>query len=428
MNSVFRSVAPLKKFIDFQSGLPSPIVSVSRSLATATRVNQSGFIEVVNADTQRLDYSPVDLSPIGLLVEGTRSNILLYSNDFRNTADAGSTRPWVYDNTSLVPAAAISPDGTMSASKLVENSASSAHAIRQTVTTVASQVYATSVFVKGDGSGRNVRVFAFQSASPFTPLGFATVRLTDGAVINGSGTVQPWGNGWYRISFSGTAPSTATAFRIDVANGTSTNYLGNGVSGIFIYGGQLEPGSGATSYVPTVASAVTRNADVATIAGASFSDWWQSGRGSVLVKARQSTVSGTRPWVQFDDATADNIIALRGNTTNPELYIRSGGSDQVQIDAGTIAANTNYRFAGAWNANDCAASLNSGTPVFDGAATIPIVTQARIGSDGTNYLNGHIQAIEYYDERVLNASLQVLSSQAGRRSIIGPVFRGSIIS
>ena len=54
--------------------------------------------------------------------------------------------------------------------------------------------------------------------------------------------------------------------------------------------------------------------------------------------------------------------------------------------------------------------------------------QARIGSDGTNYLNGHIEAIEYYDERVPSASLQVLSSQAGRNSIIGSVFRDSIIS
>jgi hypothetical protein len=132
--------------------------------------------------------------------------------------------------------------------------------------------------------------------------------------------------------------------------------------------------------------------------------------------------------VQFDDTTANNIIAFRGNTTNPELYVRAGGSDQAQIDAGTIAANTSYRLAGAWATNDCAASLNSGTSVRDGVATIPVVTQARLGSDGTNYLNGHLEAIEYYEERVPNSSLQVVSSVAGYRSIIGPVFRDTIIS
>jgi hypothetical protein len=84
--------------------------------------------------------------------------------------------------------------------------------------------------------------------------------------------------------------------------------------------------------------------------------------------------------------------------------------------------------AGAWAENSCAASLNSGAPVLDGVATIPTVTQARLGSDGTNYLNGHIEAIEYYDERIPNSALQVVSSTAGYQSIIGSVFRDAIIS
>jgi hypothetical protein len=173
---------------------------------------------------------------------------------------------------------------------------------------------------------------------------------------------------------------------------------------------------------------MTRNADIATITGANFSDWWQAGKGSALVRARPSTVSGTRPLVQFDDTTADNIIALRGNTTNPELYVRAGGSDQAQIDAGTIAVNVSYRLAGAWAENNCAASANSGTPVLDGAATIPVVTQARLGSDGTNYLNGHLESVDYYNERVLNAGLQVISSSAGLRSIFKPVLKTSIFA
>lgn len=152
--------------------------------------------------------------------------------------------------------------------------------------------------------------------------------------------------------------------------------------------------------------------------GTNFSDWYSAGAGGALGRAVPSTVSGTRPLMQLDDGTADNIIALRGNTTNPELYIKAGGADQAQIDAGTIAANTAYRLAGAWAADACAASINSGAPVLDSAATIPAVTQARLGSDGTNYLNGHLQSIEYYGEQVTPAELQVLSSQAGSRSMI----------
>lgn len=133
-----------------------------------------------------------------------------------------------------------------------------------------------------------------------------------------------------------------------------------------------------------------------------------------------ATVSGTRPWVQFDDGTANGIIALRGNTTNPELYIKAA-TDQVQIDAGTIAASTSYRLAGAWGIDSCAANLNGAVPMLDGAATIPTVNQARLGSDGTNYLNGWLESIEYYDTRPTNAELQVLSGPVGYRSMIRPM-------
>jgi hypothetical protein len=50
-------------------------------------------------------------------------------------------------------------------------------------------------------------------------------------------------------------------------------------------------------------------------------------------------------------------------------------------------------------------------------------SQARLGSDGTNYLNGHLEVIEYYDTRLTNADLQVLSSSAGRRSMIQPILQ-----
>jgi hypothetical protein len=52
---------------------------------------------------------------------------------------------------------------------------------------------------------------------------------------------------------------------------------------------------------------------------------------------------------------------------------------------------------GWWQTNDCKARQNSGATVSDYTATIPTVTQARIGSDGTNYLNGHLATINYYN-------------------------------
>jgi hypothetical protein len=137
---------------------------------------------------------------------------------------------------------------------------------------------------------------------------------------------------------------------------------------------------------------------VATITGTNFSDWWQAGLGGTTVQALPSTVSGICPLIQFDDNTANEIIALRGNTANPELYIVDGGAPQAQIDAGTIAANTAYSLTGWWQTNFCAARKDNGARVEDLTATIPTVTQARLGSDGANYLNGHLTTINYYDQ------------------------------
>jgi hypothetical protein len=143
--------------------------------------------------------------------------------------------------------------------------------------------------------------------------------------------------------------------------------------------------------------------------GTDFSDWYSAGAGGLIVRVLPSTVVGTRPAIQFDDNTANEIIALQGNTTNPELSIVDGGSPQAQIDAGTIAANTAYNLGGAWNTNNCAAAVNGGAAVTDTSATIPTVTQARLGSDGSNYLNGHLQTVRYWPQRLTNAEVQAFS-------------------
>jgi hypothetical protein len=186
------------------------------------------------------------------------------------------------------------------------------------------------------------------------------------------------------------------AIYLALAN-NSVSYVGDGVSGAYVWGAQLESGASVTSYIPTSTLAITRNADVATITGTNFSDFWQAVKGGASVQVTPSTVSGIRPLIQFDDNTANEIIALRGNTTNPELYIVDGGTPQAQIDAGTIAANTAYSLTGWWDTNDCKARKDTNATVTDDTATIPTVTQMRIGSDGTNYLNGTLATIDYYN-------------------------------
>lgn len=365
----------------------------------ATYVDSNGYIVSATNDQPRFDYNPVTKSCKGLLVEESRTNLKSYSNDFSHSS-------WTKQRSSLTTDSTISPDGTANVTKIVEDTTSGYHGLFTTMSTLTKNAqYTLSAYIKK--AERTSVTFLINALN--ANYGSVNFNLNNGTysglslsgtASNGSALVEDFENGFYRCSFS-INPSTAAGTSFDIAiralSGSNDFYTGNGTSGFYIYGVQLESGASVTSYIPTTTTALTRNADVATITGANFSDWWVTTQGGVTANFRPSTVSGTRPIIQYDDGTANNIITLRGNTTNPELYIVDGGTPQAQIDAGTIVANTDYSLTGWWAVNDCKAKLGSGAIVTDTTATLPTVTQARIGSDGTNYLNGTIASINYYD-------------------------------
>jgi hypothetical protein len=105
----------------------------------------------------------------------------------------------------------------------------------------------------------------------------ATINSDAGSLIsaNGWGTsgfissyVVDAGNYWRIVAVTPNAPATTTVVRVYhgvsgyFLNGTRIN---TGSSSKVIWGTQLEAGANATSYIPTVASAVTRNADTSNI-------------------------------------------------------------------------------------------------------------------------------------------------------------------
>lgn len=373
--------------LDFTSGSLDPRITFSRALNTATRVNSSGYIEAVAANIARFNYNPITLACNGLLIEESRENRLFPSEDFSGyTASIGTTV--TIDQTAA-------PDNSVTADKIFETAVSSVHNVGKSITAVNGQTYTLSVFAKK--AERDILYLREDTTSPYAFFNLSTGAVTN--VSGGTATIEPAANGFYRCSLTYVQSGTLGRLRFGISTGFPTfTYLGDPTKGLFLWGSQWEPGAFATSYIPTTSVTVTRNADVATMTGTNFSDWWQAGFGGATVQTLPSTVSGNRPLIQFDDGTANEIIALRGNTTNPELYIVDGGAPQAQIDAGTITANTAYSLTGWWQTNFCAARQGSGPRVEDLTATIPTVTQARLGSDGTNYLNGHLTTISYYDQ------------------------------
>ena len=97
-----------KMALDFTTGTLDSRVSVARAGNTATRINSSGKIEIVNANLPRFDYDPATLAPRGLLIEEQRTNLLLRSEEFDNAS-------WAKTNATITVNATTAPDGTTTA-------------------------------------------------------------------------------------------------------------------------------------------------------------------------------------------------------------------------------------------------------------------------------------------------------------------------
>ena len=380
-------------FLDLVFENPTLDSRITFTRASAgTYFNSAGTLVSATTNEARIDYDPATLVCKGLLIEESRTNLLTYSEQFASAAGwnniiggNGATPVRVQD-------AAVAPDGTMTADEITLNCvgtlSTDASGIQKLIS-VTTVPYAGTVWVKAKNASDVGKTLEFRHAAASSA---SVVTLTAE---------------WVRIVRIETGFGTGETSFIIRRRGSTTP--GNIPVSFYIWGAQFEAGAFPTSYIKTEASQVTRAADVASMTGTNFSDWYNESEGTFVVKVTQISATGTRPIVQIDDTTGNEQITLRGNVANPEFYVVDGGVDQVQIDAGTITSNTSYTLAGAYKLNDFAASKDGAVTVTDTSGTLPTVTQMRIGNDGTNWLSGWIRSITYYPRRLSDLVLRSLS-------------------
>lgn len=175
---------------------------------------------------------------------------------------------------------------------------------------------------------------------------------------------------------------------------------------------QLEAGAFATSYIPTVASQVTRAADSASMIGNNFARWYNATEGTLFAQYDFAGYSAFNPIFDIG-ADQNNLISLSLNSAvNSRLVVVSGGATQANIALGVATANTVYKQSGAYKLDDFASTRNGATPSTDTSGTVPVVTQAVIGGTIglTRSLNGHVYRIAYYPRRLANTELQGITA------------------
>lgn len=394
-----------------------PRITFTRS-TTATYYNSAGVLSTAAINAPRLDYNPATLAPLGLLIEQSRTNLCNYSELFNNAAWNILTRVAVVANTTAAP------NGATTAFSLNETATTGSHYLGRTGLTATANTYVTlSIFVKAKErsfaglqltpDGTNYIYCTFNLAT-----GVASTPVNAGNGSNCSAQMTAVGNGWYRCSISGIPSSTAANPIAAIYVGTSnvnfvnTSYTGVAGSGVYIWGAQLEAGSFITSYIPTVASQVTRAADIAVMTGTNFSSWYNASQGTFAATYEASPNTFTSYLVASNGVTAQNSCRFDNDGGNMRVVYYSGSSAVATLSLGAVgAAGTVNKVASAYQVNDFAASRNAKTVVTDTAGAVPVsLTQLNIGADpsgaSTNVMNTHIRQITYYPRRLSNAELQ----------------------
>ncbi len=234
--------------------------------ATCAYTDAGGNLALAGANVPRFDHSLTTRQSLGLLVEEAGTNILTYNQQFDNAA-------WVKSGATMIPNTALAPDGTFTAESLIENAgAQSTVIISQGGGNISASIFAKEI----PGSAKRYlyigidQGFIDSGRWAYAIVDVATgtfVLRSDGiqhSVSNVSVTFLP--NGWRRISGYFSSPLGAKRFVVGLSNqasptlsNSSIPYTGDGTSGIYIWGAQLETGSFPTSYIPTTTATVTRS-------------------------------------------------------------------------------------------------------------------------------------------------------------------------
>lgn len=381
--------------LDFTTAALDPRVTFTRTGNTATVVNSVGQIAPINADLPRFDYNlGTGGACNGLLIEEARTNLLLNGNLTGSVDGSPGTAPTGWS-------IAFGTGAFTTKTNSVYGTLDGAQAIRFDATATQRIMYSQNVVVT---SGVQYAVSFYVEAVSGSPgdVGFAASGTTT-ATMNSFVTNPTTG----KKSFLFTANGTGT---IGIRIGIGTSAGAANTCSVTVSRIQVEAGAFATSYIPTVATTVTRNADVAVMTGTNFSDWYNAAEGTIQT---QCTLGYTGNFVGFpypisiNDNSGNNEISLFGVDTSTQTVIsmRVGGVDQLNYSFGSWTAGTN-KVAIGYKQNNTQLGMNASAKITDTLCNVPTVNQMQIGRRvAGNTWTGHIQKVNFWPQRLIASEL-----------------------
>ena len=389
IKSLYPTVRPTLNLDFAKTKALDPRVTFSRA-STGTFVGSNGLIQTAASGAARFDQNYATGESLGLLVEEARTNQILDSG----TIVRGGT---ITDALTITTSSTTAPNGVLASADLITPTTSNTYHQTYSAYNYTGTTVTLSVFVKPNGYSK-VAINAGPTGLTYFDLsGNGSLLYKDNTAIGHS--VEKLSNGWFRISTTNASSPGSYRYQILVLDPAYTTgfpgpFAGDGTSGMYVWGLQLETGSFPTSYIPTVASTVTRAADVATLAntGSSIfptsafttvnSPFGTAGGGTSFKLVgptikRTAVYAGDLPQAQINALAGVNdgfwrwrvlggTFALPSFTTNGSVTVDWGDG---AVETLTTAVHT---FTNGGGYHDIGFRLNSGTffkPNINGNAT-----------------------------------------------------------
>ena len=372
----------------------------------------------------RFDHDPSTGESLGLLFEKSGTNRNDKSKSFSTWA--------VSSGFSLVYDAATAPNGTTSATALDRNGSGLAR-LEKNFSVGSGGATTFSVFAKSVNTttGRYLRL-AVNDAQ--TGERFADFDLVDGTIdvaaanggnfIGAVSRIEEYPNDWYRCSITFRKTSTGSEnsicfhkLYIRQSDGSTDTPSGVTDVGMHIWGGQVEENIFVTSLIETDGSTVTRATDFAEITGTNFSNFFNQSEGTIFFENAQSAETNIPFAYDFSDGTTENSHRLLYiSTTNPTpIKVRTKVSNSNITDISYTAPPVGQfqKIAYGYKVNDFALSVNGASVLSDTNGAVPtVINKLTLGNafSTVNAISGHIKRLAYLPTRLLNATLQLITS------------------
>jgi hypothetical protein len=276
------------------------------------------------------------------LLKTAVTNLLTYSEQFDNAA-------WTKTDCTITANTIVSPNGSLTGDSIISN-AGVLGRVTQNTSQITDTTYTFSTFAKANQYTFCQLRLTGAVVVAITRAYFNLATGTITGAVNCTASIAPVGDGWYRCSITYSTTSTATATPRIYGQVDAADTVGDGTSGIYIWGAQMEQSSTLGEYIPTVAAINSApRFDHNPTTGESLGLLVEEARTNLFTRSEEfndaawtktnSTITANAATAPDGTLTADKHIPDNGAT------IGVGASDTRVFQSPSVTSGTVYTFS-----------------------------------------------------------------------------------